>query len=134
MEIEKYQEFEKKKQLKIEIEKENRKKAIEERIQKMDRDREQKQMLWKQQQKIHQDLTHKKPLYLKLQENFDQEQQQKAQELKEKHDEEKLTKFRPILKEELDEFSQKCELIVSHMNQERKAQRDRQVENNFDPK
>ena len=42
MEIEKYQEFEKKKQLKIEIEKENRKKAIEERIQKMDRDREQK--------------------------------------------------------------------------------------------
>jgi hypothetical protein len=54
--------------------------------------------------------------------------------LKDKHDEEKLTKFRPILKEELDEFSQKCELIVSHMNQERKAQRDRQVENNFDPK
>ena len=45
-----------------------------------------------------------------------------------------MTKFRPILKEELDEFAEKCEIIVSHLNQERKAQRDKLVENNFDSK
>jgi hypothetical protein len=90
--------------------------------------------MWKQQRKVHSDLISKKPLYKKLEENS-RIQNDKNDEIRQKILKERKTQFKPILQGEIEEFAEKVDMIVSHMNVQRREERDKILEGDcFDPK
>lgn len=96
---------------------------VQERLAKKDQERLEKLTQWQAERQETAHLLRKEPLFKKLEKDYSAHLEEKAMEVKEKTQEERRTKFKPILQEELAQFSNKVDQIVSYLTRKRGEER-----------
>ena len=98
----------------------------------MEKEREEKHEKWRNEKILEIHLKKRQPLFKKIEEDYGTKQSLIEDELKQRAIEEKRTKFKPIIQEELDHFSNKVEQIVQYLTRKRQEQRAGQSKVNLD--
>ena len=107
----------------LEQEKLARKQQVVERLYRMEINREEKHEKWRNEKIIEMHLKKRQPLFKKIEEDYGTKQSLIEDEIKQRILEEKKNKFKPIMQEELDHFSNKVDQIVQYLTRKRQEQR-----------
>jgi predicted patatin/cPLA2 family phospholipase len=88
---------------------------------------------WKHERRVGQGLKESVPLFKKLEEKHKAVEEEREHLIKMKNLEERRNKLKPILNEEIKEFGQKVDTIVSYLTRKRQEQRIESNLTDFDP-
>ena len=82
---------------------------------------------------MHHSLVNKKPLYKRLQENL-KIQEEKYEESRDNFLKARRSQFKPIIKEQLEDFAEKIDIIAGHLKMKKREERSKLLDNDsFDP-
>lgn len=94
-----------------------------ERLARKEQERLEKHSQWQAERHETAHLMRKEPLFRRLEKEYSAHLQEKEMELKEKYQEDRRTKFKPLIQQELDQFSNKVDKIVSYLTRKRQEER-----------